>query len=93
LTHPILTLLNILDTLVDENTYQSNKPYIWNGKFSMHIHNKALKISHRKIITYIKSSDFTNSLPKISNLEAQDAALLFLQDFVMNFIFTFYCKY
>ncbi|WP_193143536.1 hypothetical protein [Enterobacter hormaechei] len=88
-THPIFTLLNILDTLVDEKTYQSNKPYIWNGKFSMHIHNKALKISHRKIITYIKSSDFTNSLPKISNLEAQDAALLFFARFCDEFYFQF----
>ena len=88
-THPIFTLLNILDTLVDEKTYQSNKPYIWNGKFSMHIHNKALKISHRKIITYIKSSDFTNSLPKISNLEAQDAALLFFARFCDEFYFHF----
>ncbi|WP_250308788.1 hypothetical protein [Escherichia coli] len=88
-THPIFTLLNILDTLVDEKTYQSNKPYIWNGKFWMHIHNKALKISHRKIITYIKSSDFTNSLPKISNLEAQDAALLFFARFCDEFYFHF----
>ncbi|MEJ1492386.1 hypothetical protein [Escherichia coli] len=88
-THPIFTLLNFLDTLVDEKTYQSNKPYIWNGKFSMHIHNKALKISHRKIITYIKSSDFTNSLPKISNLEAQDAALLFFARFCDEFYFHF----
>ncbi|EPB0055122.1 hypothetical protein AT489_000631 [Escherichia coli] len=88
-THPIFTLLNILDTLVDEKTYQSNKPYIWNGKFSMHIHNKALKISHRKIITYIKPSDFTNSLPKISNLEAQDAALLFFARFCDEFYFHF----
>ncbi|EJK1282059.1 hypothetical protein NK042_004146, partial [Escherichia coli] len=88
-THPIFTLLNILDTLVDEKTYQSNKPYIWNGKFSMHIHNKALKISHRKIITYIKSSDFTNSLPKISNLEALDAALLFFARFCDEFYFHF----
>lgn len=88
-THPVFTLLNILDTLVDEKTYQSNKPYIWNGKFSMHIHNKALKISHRKIITYIKSSDFTNSLPKISNLEAQDAALLFFARFCDEFYFHF----
>ncbi|EDU9759159.1 MULTISPECIES: hypothetical protein [Enterobacter cloacae complex] len=88
-THPIFTLLNILDTLVDEKTYQSNKPYIWNGKFSMHIHNKALKISRRKIITYIKSSDFTNSLPKISNLEAQDAALLFFARFCDEFYFHF----
>ncbi len=88
-THPIFTLLNILDTLVDEKTYQSNKPYIWNGKFSMHIHNKALKISRRKIITYIKSSDFTNSLPKISNLEAPDAALLFFARFCDEFYFHF----
>lgn len=88
-THPIFTLLNILDTLVDEKTYQSNKPYIWNGKFSMHIHNKALKISRRKIITYIKSSDFTNSPPKISNLEAPDAALLFFARFCDEFYFHF----
>lgn len=88
-THPIFTLLNILNTLVDEKTYQSNKPYIWNGKFSMHIHNKALKISRRKIITYIKSSDFTNSLPKISNLEAPDAALLFFARFCDEFYFHF----
>lgn len=88
-THPIFTLLNILDTLVDEKTYQSNKPYIWNGKFSMHIHNKALKISRRKIITYIKSSDFTNSLPKISHLEAPDAALLFFARFCDEFYFHF----
>lgn len=88
-TNPILTLLNILDTLVDEKTYQSNKPYIWNGKFSMHIHNKALKISHRKIITYIKSSDFTNSLPKISNLEPQDTALLFFARLCDEFYFHF----
>lgn len=88
-THPILTLLNILDTLVDVKTYQNNKHYIWNGKFSISIHNIALKIARRKITTYIKSSDFTNSLPKISNLEAQDAALLFFARFCVEFYFHF----
>ena len=91
-THPTFTLLNILDTLVDEKTYQSNKPYIWNGKFSIHIHNKALKIARRRIITYIKSSNFTNSLPKVSNLEAQDAALLFFARFCDGFYFHFLLK-
>lgn len=88
-THPILALLNILDTLADENTYQKNKPYIWNGKFSISIHNIALKIARRKIITYIKSSDFTNSLPKISNLEAPDAVLFFFARFCDEFYFHF----
>jgi len=91
-THPIFTLLNILDTLVDVKTYQNNKLYIWNGKFSISIHNTALKIARRKIITYIKSSDFTNSLPKISNLEAQDAALLFFARFCDGFYFHFLLK-
>ncbi|OAT18981.1 hypothetical protein M979_1805 [Buttiauxella noackiae ATCC 51607] len=88
-TNPILTLLNILDTLADEKTYQNNKPYIWNGKFSISIHNIALKIARRKIITYIKSSDFTNSLPKVSNLEPQDTALLFFARFCNGFYFHF----
>ncbi len=88
-THPILTLLNILDTLADENTYQNNKPYIRNGKFSISIHNTALKIAHRRIITYIKSSNFTNSLPKVSNLEAPDTALLFFARFCDEFYFHF----
>ncbi|WP_449576053.1 hypothetical protein [Lelliottia nimipressuralis] len=90
--HPILTFLNILDTLADEKTYQNNKLYIWNGKFSISIHNIALKIAHRKIITYIKSSGFTNSLPKISNLEAQDSALLFFARFCDGFYFHFLLK-
>ncbi|WP_334373285.1 hypothetical protein [Enterobacter hormaechei] len=88
-THPIFTLLNILDTLVDVKTYQNNKLYIWNGKFSISIHNIALKIARRKIINYIKSSDFTNSLPKVSNLQAQDAALLFFARFCDGFYFHF----
>lgn len=88
-THPVFTLLNILDTLVDEKTYHSNKPYIWNGKFSIHIHNKALKIARRAITTYIKSSGVTNTLPKVSNLEPQDAALLFFARFCDEFYFHF----
>ncbi|MDM2756951.1 hypothetical protein OGY72_24265 [Citrobacter sp. Cpo221] len=91
-THPFFSFLNSLNTLVDEKTYQNNESDHWDGKATMLSHRSTLKDTCESITKYITSSDFMNSLPKVSNLEPRDTALLFFARLCDEFYFTFLFK-
>ena len=91
-THPFSTFLTTLNTLVDEKTYQNSELVHCDGKASMLSHNSTLKDTCENITKYITSSDFINSLPKVSNLAPRDTALLFFARFCDEFYFTFLFK-
>ncbi|WP_185923072.1 hypothetical protein [Hafnia paralvei] len=91
-THPFFSFLNSLNTLVDEKTYQNNESDHWDGKATMLSHRSTLKDTCKSITEYITSSDFMNSLPKVSNLEPRDTAHLFFARLCDEFYFTFLFK-